>query len=373
MQLSGKLERFDFSDIVQMLSNSGKSGKLALTQRAGQGVIVLRQGRIIYAASSSVRETLGNMLLCKGLIDEDGLNRGLELQRRASNGNERRLGAILVELGLIAQRDLKLVVREQVEKVVLEMLGWHSGYFRFDELQLADCGEVEVDALEFLYSDGLPTDELMMELSFKLDEAQRGKSPGEAPIDSGGLSFAGPIRLPSTNGSTPLSTIMAESYAPEFTGEVTLAILSYAQRIIRRGVLFRTSPMGFAGMGQFGVEPPAGRSADFVRKITLPLEQKSIVTETVVRKSIFCGPLEETAVNRSLMRSLGGGWPTEVVAAPLIASGRVLLIFYGDNLPGPDSIGPLEELELILLESGLAMERSLLAKREKHLQGRRRL
>ncbi len=84
MQLRGKLEKLDFSDILQMLSSSGKSGKLALTQRAGQGVLVLRQGRVIYAASSAVRETLGNMLLCKGLITEDGLNRGLELQRAAT-------------------------------------------------------------------------------------------------------------------------------------------------------------------------------------------------------------------------------------------------------------------------------------------------
>ncbi len=263
MQLRGKLEKFDFSDILQMLSSSARSGKLALTHRAGQGVIVLRQGRIVYAASSAVRETLGTMLLCKGLIDEDGLGRGLELQRKA--GHERRLGAILVDLGLISQRDLKLVIREQVEKVVLEMLGWHSGYFRFDELQLADCGEVEVDALEFLYSDGLPADELMMELSLKFDEAKRGLAPGEAPIVGGSLAFAGSVRQPVTDGPTPLSTILNESYAPEFTGEVTLAILSYAQRIMRRGVLFRAGPMGFAGMGQFGVEPPAGRAADFVR------------------------------------------------------------------------------------------------------------
>ncbi len=374
MQLTGKLEKFDFSDILQMLSSSGKSGKLALTQRAGQGVIVLRQGRIVYANSSSVRETLGNILLCKGLITEGDLNRSLSLQRQAKD--ERRLGTILVDEGLVSPQDLKLVVREQVEKVVLEMLGWHSGYFRFDELQLADHGEIEIDALEFLYSDGLPADEMLIGLSFKLDEAQRVKSPGEAellaPIESGSLADAGNVEPPAADGPIPLSTIMAESYTPQFTGEVTLAILAYAQRIMHRGVLFRSSPMGFTGMGQFGVEPPEGRTADFIRDVTLPLQQPSILTEAVVRKTIFCGPLEETAVNRSLIRSLGGGWPAEAVAAPLIASGRVLLIFYGDNLPAQGDVGPLEEFELVLLEAGLAMERSSLARREKHVQGRQR-
>ncbi len=379
MQLHGKLEKFEFSDILQMLSRSGKSGKLALTQRAGQGVIVLRDGRIIYAASSSVRETLGNILLCKGLITDDGLQRGLDRQRRA--GEERRLGAILVEEGLVSQRELKLVVREQVQKIVLEMLAWHSGYFRFDELRLADRGEVEIDALEFLYSDGLPADEMLLGLSLKLDDARRSRSPGEAPIEAvglpalagGGSSPALPGNGKPVNGATGLSAIMTESHAPEFTGEITLEILSFAQRVVRRGVLFRSSPLGFAGMGQFGIEPPAGQGADFVRQVVLPLEQPSILTEAVVRKSLFRGPLEETAVNRSLVRSLGGGWPAEVVAVPLIAGGRVLLIFYGDNLPGVESLGALEELELVLLEAGLAMERSVLARRAKHLEQRQRV
>ncbi len=379
MQLQGKLEKFDFSDILQMLSSTGRSGKLALTQRAGQGVLVLRRGRVIYASSSSVRETLGNMLLCKGLITDDELQRGLDLQRQADE--ERRLGTILVEEGLLSQEQLKLVVREQVEKVVVEMLSWHSGYFRFDELRLADRGEIAVDALEFLYSDGLPADEMLLGLSLKLDEAHRAKSPGEAPIEAversalaGGPSPAvpGPAKPPAAEGLTPLSTIMAESHAPEFTGEVTLSILTFAQRIVRRGVLFRSSPLGFAGMGQFGVEPPDGRGGDFIRQVTLPLQQPSILTEAVVRKSLYRGRLEETAVNRALLRSLGGGWPAEVVAAPLIVSGRVLLIFYGDNLPSLEPLGALEELELVLLEAGLAMERSAVAKKARHLEDRQR-
>ncbi len=73
-----------------------------------------------------------------------------------------------------------------------------------------------------------------------------------------------------------------------------------------------------------------------------------------------------------MLRSLGGGWPEEIVVAPLIAGGRVLLVFYGDNLPGQEALGALEELELVLLEAGLAMERSALAKRAKHLEERQR-
>lgn len=373
MQLSGKLEKFDFSDILQMLSRSAKSGRLALTQRGGQGVIVLRRGRIIYAASSAVRETLGNILLCRGLVSREELEKGLRLQQKAHR--ERRLGTILVELGLVSQEELRLVVREQVEKVVLEMLGWHSGYFRFDELDLADCGEVAIDALDFIYTDGLPADEMLLELSVKLDEEIRAgataapelrseSDPAPAKATAAGSGDAG--------APTRLSAIMTETPTPEFTAEITLSILTYAQRLVRRCVLFRCSPLGFAGMGQFGVELPSGGAADFVRKVVLPLGQPSILTEAVVRKAVFRGPLEATAVNRNLLRSLGGGWPAEAVAGPLLVSGRVLLILYGDNLPSADPIGDLEGLGTVLLDAGLAMEKSSLAKRQRLLEGRQR-
>jgi len=372
MQLSGKLEKFDFSDILQMLSRSAKSGKLALTQRGGQGVIVLRRGRIIYAASSAVRETLGSILLCKGLISKDGLERGLKLQHMANR--ERRLGTLLVEEDLVSPETLQLVVKEQVEKVVLEMLGWHSGYFRFDELDLADCGEVAIDATEFLYSDGLPADEMLLELSIKLDEENRsGSGDAAKPASGSDPALAGAEARSAGDGApTPLSAIMSEAQAPEFTGEITLGILTRAQQLMHRGVLFRCSPLGFAGMGQFGVEPPAGRTADFVRDVTLPLGQASILNEAVVRKALFCGPLEETAVNRNLLRSLGGGWPAEVVAGPLLVSGRVLLILYGDNLPDAKPIGDLEDLDVVLLHAGLAMEKSSLARRQLLLEARQR-
>ena len=216
---------------------------------------------------------------------------------------------------------------------------------------------------------------MLLELTVKLDEENRSRSDeGSADQSTRDRPF---VRKPDahpggSDAPTALSAIMTETPMPEFTGEITLGILTYAQQLMRRCVLFRCSPLGFAGMGQFGVEPPAGGASDFVRDVNLPLGQPSILSEAVVRKALFRGPLEETAVNRALLRSLGGGWPAEVVAGPLLVSGRVLLILYGDNLPGADPIDDLGNLDVVLLDAGLAMERSSLAKRQRLLEGRRR-
>ena len=75
MAFVGKLDQFKLPDLLQIISGNRKTGRLALTRRDSQGMIVFRSGKIIYAASTAARETLGSLLLCRQLIDEEGLAR----------------------------------------------------------------------------------------------------------------------------------------------------------------------------------------------------------------------------------------------------------------------------------------------------------
>lgn len=378
MDLEGRLDRLDFADLLQMLGSGGRSGKLTVTQYGGQGLVVLRKGKIIYAATNSARETLGNMLLCKKLISEEDLAKGLELQARATE--ERRLGSILVSHGLLSQEDLESVISEQVGKAVAEFLEWNDGFFRFEEFELPDRGEVGIDATDLLLDEGLGADEVLLSFFHRFDSEGAQPEPRTADDD-------GPIEEPTEDSitgilqisiskagrrsdtrSTSLKSIIAELHSPEFTCEVTLGLLRYCQEIVRRGVLFRTGRSGISGMGQFGYARYLGCAPDFVRQITMPLGQSSVLTEAVARKSVFLGPLEETAANRYLVRRLGGAWPKEVVTAPLIVHGRALLIFYGENLPGNEPIGPSDNFEVVLAHAGLAIEKNLLAKRVEYLE-----
>jgi hypothetical protein len=55
----------------------------------------------------------------------------------------------------------------------------------------------------------------------------------------------------------------------------------------------------------------------------------------------------------------------------MIVDGRVVLIFYGDNVPGNAPIGPVDDLELLMIEGGLVIEKALLEARLQSLEGRR--
>ena len=63
------------------------------------------------------------------------------------------------------------------------------------------------------------------------------------------------------------------------------------------------------------------------------------------------------------MDQLGGVVPPEVVVTPIVVSGAVSAVFYGDNLPGGHPITSIHGLELLMIEAGLAIERNVLAEK----------
>src|SRR5689334_13295952 len=160
MSLCGTLQDLPIPDLLQMIAANRKTGRLVLTRRDGHGVIAFRNGKIIYAASNSVRETLGNILLHERLITESTLLEALERQSRAAV--EKRLGQVLVEMGALDEARMERVVRGQTQRVVSELMRWKSGFAKFELLQIPDHGEVEVDARDFLLEAGLAADELLL-------------------------------------------------------------------------------------------------------------------------------------------------------------------------------------------------------------------
>ena len=78
-------------------------------------------------------------------------------------GDQRRLGEILVSLGAITPRELQRQVRFQIEEVVFELMSWREGYFSFTEGTLTD----------------LPTEATVR---LELAELEADSRPGAAPV-----------------------------------------------------------------------------------------------------------------------------------------------------------------------------------------------
>jgi hypothetical protein len=337
VSLAGRLEEVELSELLHFLSLNNRTGKVTLSRRDAHGLVVVRQGRIVYAASSSIRETFGNILVCRGVVSSQAL--AVALERQNLSAERRKLGEVLVETGAISEAQLEEALRQQTGLVVQELCRWQTGFFRFEVAPVASAGDIGVEAEELVVAEGVATDRILLEAMTRMDEAA----------------------LPSIAPSTPLA-IASAPFAPSLRGEVTMALLRRASSVVGRGLLLLLRGDEAHGAGQVGLEGPP-EPDDLARSVRMPLREPSIVSEAVEKRESWRGPVPPTPANERLLARLGTHRPTEALVVPMVLRDGVGLVFYGDNAPAGKPLGPAEDLEWALLEAGLAMERDLLEER----------
>lgn len=358
MALSATLTDLPLADLLHLLATNQLSGRLTLTNKEGQAMVVFRDGKIIYAATNGARETFGSMLVHRKVITPSTLTEALKLQ--AESSEERRLGSILLELGAVDEAVLESVMHEQVGRVLSHLLQWRQGFVRFEQLQIPQHGEIGVDAHDFVLREGLATDRVMFEVMSQLSAADDGED--ELLLDA----LAGGHRAgPASGGATRdlgLKAIMNEIRCLQFTGEVTLNILRFASNLFARGALFLHASDAIVGVGQFGFETDSSQRPmdERVRAIRIPSEEPSIFHDVIAHRETYLGALEPRHWNLELARELGGAIPKQVAVVPLLVGDQVRLLLYGDNYPADKPIDRLEQIELVMLQAGLAVEKSVL-------------
>jgi hypothetical protein len=110
------------AEFLMALSMTSKTGKLSSVWEGHKTLLVLREGSIVYAASPTVRERLGSMLVNRGLVSEEQLLAALQLQESEKEAGL--LGSILVDMGAVSREQLTEVVQGQFESVLSELLSW---------------------------------------------------------------------------------------------------------------------------------------------------------------------------------------------------------------------------------------------------------
>lgn len=169
MSLVGNLADLGLGEILQIVSLSRKSGVLTLQSRGRQGVVVFRFGQVIRATSSTIKYFLGEELLQRQVVDEECLNKALQVQQ--AGAYRERLGTILIHRFNIPVEKIESVVREQIERVVYSFFSWDEGRFEFemqDDVETID--DSKIDPLQFMLEQGLNPQFLAMEGSRIIDE-----------------------------------------------------------------------------------------------------------------------------------------------------------------------------------------------------------
>jgi len=393
MALVGRLEDLRLAEIFQVLALFRKSGKLTLSRGDMTGIFLFNDGKVFHASNGYSAPSVGEFLVGRKLISEEALDAAVATQRLSEE--RKKLGAILVEMGAISYEALQDVLRDQLQDIAREFLRWDSGFFNFKAIESREEDPEQVfHDDEAKLTEFINVDPFVLDLLAKVDlVGGEGtvrpvpRSKPDTPLDDKSMSNVhelldymvepghSVLRSDPTDVVTEWPSDLAElrrlmseiQVRPAATvGEVTLLILRYATRVVNRGALFGVSAEGISGIGQFGI----GRGDDQaptvdrrVRQILIPGDEPSVFSGVIETMSTYHGRLEKCPWNNYLVDQLGGVIPPEVVVTPIVVSGTVSAVFYGDNLPGGHPITSIHGLELLMIEAGLAIERNVLAEK----------
>jgi hypothetical protein len=128
MKLQGSLAERDFPEIIHDLYVSRWTGVLTLTHMGVGRSVTVQQGRMVFAASTSPDDRLGELLLRHGHLS----------LRQLSNASDavapgKRLGAILVEQGVLTPKELVRSVVEHTQEIIYGAFQWTEGQYRLQE------------------------------------------------------------------------------------------------------------------------------------------------------------------------------------------------------------------------------------------------
>jgi hypothetical protein len=150
---------------------------------------------------------------------------------------------------------------------------------------------------------------------------------------------------------SPLSFAEASRFL-EGVGErdaIAKTVLRYARSKFKRAVLLTVqagAAHGWAGLGE-------RLGSEVVRRMHLALGTPGILETVVGTRAHFLGPIPKTDANIRLLKALGGGVPSNALLVPILALGRVVNVFYGDNGRG-GTVDSADVGELLILATRIA-------------------
>jgi hypothetical protein len=123
------LAKTPLAEVLETVRRYRVPGVITVTRQGAEKKIFLWHGDVIFATSSDRFDSLGHYLLKCGLISQDQF---VESSRRlVEAGGVKRLGDVLLDMGLLDAERLRTIVLEQVNAIVTELFEWGEGQVSF--------------------------------------------------------------------------------------------------------------------------------------------------------------------------------------------------------------------------------------------------
>ena len=132
MALQGTLSEFGVAEILQLLGNQRKTGRLSLSpEKSGNRVTIHFIGGQIVRVDverRAQRMLIGEMLFRSGQLSRNELDSALKIHKKTL----RRLGDVLVDEGLLGNDAVQKAVDLQANEVLYQLFEWREGKYHFE-------------------------------------------------------------------------------------------------------------------------------------------------------------------------------------------------------------------------------------------------
>jgi len=130
MALEGSITDFGLADILQLIYFQRKTGVLTLAGKLDRVRLLFVEGNITGAESKRRLDDnrLGKILLKRGFIKDTDLQVVLDEQKKTG----KKIGAALIEKGLVAQSLVHEILTSQITETVIQLFSWKQGTYEFE-------------------------------------------------------------------------------------------------------------------------------------------------------------------------------------------------------------------------------------------------
>jgi tetratricopeptide (TPR) repeat protein len=136
--MNGEIAEGVVPGLLRELYAGRRSGTLHLSRGRERQSVRLRHGHIVNAHTNVTEERLGEILVQRGLLSAEDLARATEVVIR----DKKRLGAVLLDLGLMDQSGLEDAVAFHVHSLLAKVFRWTEGSYAFEEEEEAPGQEL---------------------------------------------------------------------------------------------------------------------------------------------------------------------------------------------------------------------------------------
>lgn len=378
MELSGQLSNFELVDLLQMIGISRNTGTLIVRGNDEWVALVIRAGKLERILSRSISyESFGELLIEAGVFDPETLDDILSIQR--TSGSARRLGELLADYG-VDKTCIDNTVIAQIRSLITHLLTWKDGSFSI-HINTVPNQVLSGSIRQIVLDQPLELIDLLLWAAAEIDELQRAAGIAET---GNIITNIGSFELEKMVASLskfeeqtppPSSTAFQLPMVRAFNGELRLCatqqevlmlMLRAAGNAAGRGLFIQVDGNELYNLGCYNAGPNSAREEFEFQEDMISVDEQAL-RSSILGQALAAGqalhltwsePEDENIVNRWLLSRLGGK-PQPGARAFLIPveSEGGTLVLYGDDLAGPVNYDLLAEVEVMLAQAALTLER----------------